>query len=198
MSAPEPLSYSCTGETETRAPAKLNLEEQNDCTETSQKDRNNMYDRQHDINMGIGDRLTNLNVEGLQLDATYNCNDGNLIDSSFLSEVQPIPALHFLVGEEDSATEKNSTLNLDSPKIENFPVLEMIGNPNYVEEDLIEETTNASGRQDSVDVLIPSSSVYSRSPKLVSAVQTVVKPDSFHQAPICKPLIVDLQKEAKW
>ena len=55
---------------------------------------------------------------------------------------------------------------------------------------------SANGHQDNVDILIPSSSVYSRSPKLVSAVQTVVKQKSFHQAPICKPLVVDLQEEA--
>ena len=99
-------------------------------------------------------------------------------------------------GKEDSSTHVSPgtiAFNVDSPD-HNFPVLELDSFPNCIKDNF---TQGASEYQDDVDILIPSSSVlYSRSAKLVSAVQMVVKENSCHEAPMCKPLTVNLQ-EAK-
>jgi hypothetical protein len=97
---------------------------------------------------------------------------------------------HFLLALDSLAEE-----GVDSPD-NNFPVLELDDSPQYVEENVVEETMSASRHQDNVDVVIPSSTMlYSRSPKLVSVVQKEVKRSSFREAPICQPLIVNLQEE---
>ena len=122
-----------------------------------------------------------------------------MIDSHFLLEVQLIRALHGVSGEEESTTQflsETSTFSIDSPNINNSPVLELDNSPNCIQENLIEESMSANGHQDNVDILIPSLNVYSQSPKLVSSIQTMVKRNSFHPAPTCQPLIVDLQEEA--
>lgn len=105
----------------------------------------------------------------------------------------------FLAGGEDIASQfvpKTIPFNVDDSD-NNFSVLELDDYPNYVQENLVEETMSACGHKDDVDILIPSTSMlYSRSPKLVPAIQTEVEQKFFHEAPICQPLVIDLQKVA--
>ena len=106
----------------------------------------------------------------------------------------------FIAGEEEIASRfvpKTIAFNVDGP--DNAPILELDDHPNYVQEKFVDETMSTCEHKDNVDIHIPSTSMtllYSRSPKLVSAIRTEVKQTLFHEAPLCQPLVVDLPEEA--
>ena len=110
-----------------------------------------------------------------------------------LLEVQQTPVLCSSTRDDEKTTQllPETTFNADSLD-NNFPVLELDGSPNSVEEVLIKETMSYTEHKDNVDILVPSLSIYSRSAKSVSAIQTVMKCKSFHETPIYKPFIVDV------
>ena len=107
----------------------------------------------------------------------------------------------FLAGEEEIASRslpKTIAFNVNGPD-NNTPILELDDYPNYVQEKLVDKTMSTCEHKDNVDIHIPSTSMtllYSRSPKLVSAIRTEVEQTLFHKAPLCQPLIVDLPEEA--
>lgn len=99
-----------------------------------------------------------------------------------------------LVGEEDNVT---LAIGHDATTVDSLAALELGCLPNSIQVTSIEGIKSLVEDEDDVDVLIPSSSVYMRSPMMLHAVKTKqLEPDSAHPGRYCKPFIVDLQEDA--